>query len=509
MIFIRPTCDRPPFSLSPRLLGSLLVLAISPIVAFTSPANAQAPAPTPIETFPSSLTLTGTRCLFRTCEQPHSLTLRSSGTLSNIEVVPLPLSNADGLNLPATAITAAPIAQLQGTNPVITIPLQFNPLVVPSGEYSGEVLVNYPGGSQRVPVVIRVKDHWLLPLLVLFAGVMLGTAVSAYRDQGRPRDQVIARIGVLRSQMLSDPQVDGVFQDAIQEQLIDVETSLQRQQWESGESAIAQAEQIWIKWRKGRSDWLALIDYRDQLLTGLNKLGIETAFVRKLLQQCNEVIKKMPGLSEPTQLREHLDAIAQQSNQYAQMMPKMQQLTELSQTLPDDESAKTIRHQIQKIQQYMTEINPIPFIEGSDLTASLQTQLKQMASVDQAMDSTIATATPLIPTRRGMEQVGRGSSAAIFATPFAIAPATRPLSLERQIQKANRRLRVFVWTSYAIAVTFLAGAGFIELYGDKPTFGANPWRDYFTLLAWGFGAEATRDAVTRTVQNWQLPGIKE
>jgi hypothetical protein len=62
--------------------------------------------------------------------------------------------------------------------------------------------------------------------------------------------------------------------------------------------------------------------------------------------------------------------------------------------------------------------------------------------------------------------------------------------------------------SYVIAVVFLAGAGFRQLYVDQPTFGANPWKDYFALLAWGFGAEATRDAVTKVVQGWGLPGFK-
>lgn len=38
--------------------------------------------------------------------------------------------------------------------------------------------------------------------------------------------------------------------------------------------------------------------------------------------------------------------------------------------------------------------------------------------------------------------------------------------------------------------------------------GANAWGDYFALLVWGFGAEATRAAVTGMVRNWGLPGIE-
>jgi hypothetical protein len=81
------------------------------------------------------------------------------------------------------------------------------------------------------------------------------------------------------------------------------------------------------------------------------------------------------------------------------------------------------------------------------------------------------------------------------------------VSWEEQASGANVRLKVFTVTSYIIAIVFLAGAGFSQLYVDKPTFGDNPWKDYFALMAWGFGAEATRDAVTKVVQGWSLPGL--
>ena len=70
------------------------------------------------------------------------------------------------------------------------------------------------------------------------------------------------------------------------------------------------------------------------------------------------------------------------------------------------------------------------------------------------------------------------------------------------------RLRWFTGVSYAIALLFLVGGGFSQLYVDNPTFGANPVKDYFALLAWGFGAEASRDAVTKMIQGWGIRGIE-
>ncbi|NEQ34316.1 MAG: hypothetical protein F6K04_25580 [Leptolyngbya sp. SIO4C5] len=47
-----------------------------------------------------------------------------------------------------------------------------------------------------------------------------------------------------------------------------------------------------------------------------------------------------------------------------------------------------------------------------------------------------------------------------------------------------------------------------ELYGSNPTFGAEPLRDYLALLAWGFGAELTRESVVSATQNLGLPLTK-
>ena len=55
------------------------------------------------------------------------------------------------------------------------------------------------------------------------------------------------------------------------------------------------------------------------------------------------------------------------------------------------------------------------------------------------------------------------------------------------------------------ALILLGGTGFNEVYLKKLTFGAELWSDYFALLVWGFGAEATRDSVTSTLRGWGTP----
>jgi hypothetical protein len=112
------------------------------------------------------------------------------------------------------------------------------------------------------------------------------------------------------------------------------------------------------------------------------------------------------------------------------------------------------------------------------------------------------------------EETIRGTESVSFGTPKGLAteaenwlsspPTIHVQSLPDQIAGAGRRLRWFTWLTYAVAVIFLALAGFVELYNASPDFGANGIGDYFTLLAWGFGAEATRAAIADMVQGWSI-----
>jgi hypothetical protein len=484
---------------------NLKLAQLSCILLLSSLVNPIAKAQTAIEATPSSLMLSGTRCLWGDCTQNQVLSIRTNQPIAQLEVVALPLSGDNGRNIPSALFPEKPSSSQVPANRVVSIPFKFDPDRLPSGEYKGDLLLTYQGGVQRIPVVIQVKDSWLPPLLTLLTGVILGVIVSAYREQGQPRDQIILRIGQLRTQLLGDPELDKAiaFQEWIQDHLIDVETAIQRRQFSAGDAAIGEAETLWIKWRKGREDWLKLMVYRDDLTSRVMQLGSNDAFGQTAIRQIDDVVKNMPLLEGPDKLRDQLEAIAKQVYLYAQLVPKITKLNQAAQSLPADE----LPPQTHELQNRIARTHLINLTDTATLQTRLEDALKEMLEMEKEIDSAIAQL-PEAPVQRGMEKVGRGGGE-MFTMPFAIAPAARPLSLEQQIQQAGVRLRLFLWTSYAIAVVFLAGAGFVELYADKPKFGAAPWRDYFALLAWGFGAEAARDAVTKTVKNWQLPGMRD
>ena len=75
------------------------------------------------------------------------------------------------------------------------------------------------------------------------------------------------------------------------------------------------------------------------------------------------------------------------------------------------------------------------------------------------------------------------------------APTNIALHLNKGFQQANLNLKIFASVSYIVALILLIGAGFNEMYFKNETFGERPFGDYFSLLAWGFGAEASREAI--------------
>jgi hypothetical protein len=87
---------------------------------------------------------------------------------------------------------------------------------------------------------------------------------------------------------------------------------------------------------------------------------------------------------------------------------------------------------------------------------------------------------------------------------MATLPGVRVRSLEQAAVAAGQRLRWFMWLTCFITVVLLALAGFVELYSTRANFGSNGLGDYFALLAWGFGAEATRSAIADMVQSWGI-----
>jgi hypothetical protein len=445
---------------------------------------------------PVQQTVVGTRSWvdpivgLRGSSETRTVLLETTTPIKQPELTQLDLYRADGAAVfPASAIS---IGTPSGKPNELIVPIKFDlGKASSSGEFSGNLRLSDRDGQQSIPipVTVRVKDPWLLPLLMLLAGTGLGMGVSAYRAKGKPRDEILVRAGQLRSQMQDDRELEQAeaFRTRLESSLVDIRMALQGERWEEGQAAIAQAELIWSKWLKGRTDWLVQLQYAKTLKERLQDQNPNIPYIQLVSRGLENALRELPDLEGPNQLRDRLDELAQQINRFFQLQGKIKQLNGLfDQLLP--EQKVLWQPKVKSWEQQIESLRPSDSAEIS----RLQTEV----------DGAIAEVTQLIVEQSPTAAVSKGVATVPFMAP---APSAHSLTWEEQGVKAGKQLRLFTWTSYAIAIVFLAGAGFNQLYVDNPTFGANSWKDYFSLLAGGFGAEATRDTVTKAIQNWSLP----
>lgn len=469
-----------------KLCSCVLILLLG--FAWATAAGAQST----VTVTPAQLTVSGARDAVET----RTLLLRATVPITGVQVISLDLASADGKTiLPASALRAALPADEIDAGELLTIPVTVDLRGAPAGEFKGEVLITYHGGSLTVPVTATAKDPWWPPLVVLVVGVVLGMGVSAYRARGRPRDEVLVRVGQLRAQMRGDGDLAARFQTRIEACLVDVEAMLQAEKWQDAQAAVGQAEAILIKWRKGRDDWLAQLAYLARLKDRLGDLSTAVPYVQVVRRDLEDAARDAPDLAEPDALRQRLEVLAGQINRYVQLDARLNDLDALRGRLPADQT-EIWQGRALDLQQRLGNLRP----DDEPNYQALQ------GEVEAAVADLTALALPAPRPEMIVKGIGvRGLGEALVHL-LAPAPSVRPSTAETQLASARIRLRLFTWFSYAVALVVLIGAGFAELYIARPAFGANAWGDYFALLAWGFGSEATRAAVTEMLRGWGLPG---
>ena len=439
----------------------------------------------PISVKPDRLIVRGTRG----GSESRNLLVQTRDGLENLQVVPLALETWGGeATFPDAGIIAGEPETKIDADSILTLPLKFDfDRIRRSGEYNGQLLLKYDNGQQTVPLTIQLKDSPFIPLIVLLTGVGLGVGLSTYRAQGKPRDRVLVRMGQLHAQMSADPKLARAtsFQAQIDAHLLDMEMALQGEQWDAAAEAIDRAEAIWVTWRRHREDWIAQMDYGDRLIQRIQEegnLSPERSYLQSVCRRINRAIQDAPnGL--PQALQQQLDECGEYLNRYLLLEEDLKHLNSLCARIAPGEAEEPWR------------------VETQNLALQLNTMVPNDGETYQTLSKDLKTAIAKLEplTTVGSRDMVLSIPRLVFAPP-SVHPATAtPTS------KAPVQLQVFSLTSYAIATILLSGLGFIQLYVKPTTFGANLWSDYLTLLAWGFGAEVTRESVTKVVRDWGRP----
>jgi hypothetical protein len=504
-----------------------------------------------LEITPSQLTVTAIQ------QQTVSRTLliRANQAVQNMSIIPLDLKDAEGGKvLPANAIHVEGDNSTLDSNGLLTVIIRIDLRDVLSGQYTGDLLISTENGNRPVPITVTVKDPPYLPALVLVAGVGLGLVVSEYRSKGKPRDEILVNLGQIRTQIKVDGELHqqgNAFYNLIEAELIDVEVALEAQQWEEAKVSIDKASVVWNLWRRGRSDWLVQLEAYTNLLMKLDSLGGKNVhYIASLLQVAEDTFRKTPTYAGPSELREQLLALYETTNNYVNLLETLKDLEntgpsgriqaqalkkQLDSLEPDQqEEQKTLGIKIDAaIQKANRKFLSDQLVwlekkcatltgEKADAWISKIHELKQELdnlSMDNQIDyqELAGRVEAAVTTIKNMPEIGVGSDETISPdfemslrdtrsreSKLVNVPAITLRTITTQVASAGTRLRIFTAITYAVAVILLALAGYVELYVARNDFGSNTVADYFGLLAWGFGAEATRSAITDMVKSWGM-----
>lgn len=466
----------------------------------------------------------------------RTIQLRLNEDVLNLRAQPMELiSERQGGALPVQHIKAAPApTELADELPppkTVAFMLTIDLSGVAAGEYSGALPFTYQGGELKLPLKISVRHSPALPLLVLIGGVLASMGLSAYRGRGRPRDQVVVRMellrqfvqrdralanGIPRNQSEADTDVLGPalatspephagltssrlipnpFKARILTSLIDVELCLQSERWEEARAKLDEADALLRKWIAGRLGWIYQIAYLGRLEESLAARAPRSRYLQGMRSTLTDLIANAPSEPAPQAMREATQRLTARLADYQRLDAKLQTLESLRPLLvPELETAFTLL--CGDLRTRLEDLRP----EAAD-TAALNSDIDQALKefTDKLKQSTAGGG----GQSKGVRTVALESHPAPDVEP--IPDSHLKWHAPGQAAEARSRLRWFVLGSYAIALGLLAGSGFNEIYAKNLTFGADLWVDYLALVLWGFGAEATRDSIASTLRSLGIP----
>jgi hypothetical protein len=429
-----------------------------------------------------------------------SVRLTTTGNIAQLlQITPSDLELANGSSrIPAQAITVTNPDTLLSANQTKTLEIQLEgDALHKSGEFKGNLLIQYDGNSQTLPLTIHVKSRARLPWIVLLAGAGLGTGLSLYRAVGLPKDELIVRVGKLRTQMRGETEVPAErFKAQVEGELIGVETALSNREWETAETHLQSAQTLWTRWLSGKSDWIAQIAYLDDLLKEVND---SNAYQQAIKAELENIQRQLADRETPQALADHVRPVREQLEQYRRGDAWLEKLSDLSARLKDPAQADFWNQTRARLEDELGALLP-------DKTDAFNAWLDKVKDAEKELSQAIAKQTTRTNTsteRAATDFFPRGLA-------LGSMPEVGQQGRQNPSQASKRSLKTFQVVSQTAAIALIAWLGMAEIYERDATFGDQPISDYFGLFAWGFGAEVSRDAIVKALGDLKAaPGLKK
>ena len=286
------------------------------------------------------------------------------------------------------------------------------------------------------------------------------------------------------------------FVAKVEASLVDVETALATKQWKAAEDGVNQAQSTWDNWRKHSRSWIPQLDYSQALIDKIPTINHlpGTAYAEALQTKLEDFKLQIANGEPPDANQKKLDVLRQAINRFKEGSALVEGFRWQADRLQEPAKSQMLNRQSLRLEQLKTldldKLDTVFENWQTQITNDLKEVAEQLKQEQRASE---------MPATDPM----RAPSAA--PSPVAPVPSLRAATTLETVRSAQDRLKVFRLLGQGIAVISLTWLGMVELYEGDPTFGNAPMANYFSLLAWGFGAEVTRDSVVNAIQDLTQP----
>lgn len=439
----------------------------------------------------------------------RNLRIQLPGSADGLELVSSDLVRAsDGRAIPAQQISVTPdnsaaVPRISGGGgTLVASVLQIDLRGAAGGEFTGELLVRHAQGTLLIPLTVRVKHTWELPLLALLGGLVAGIGLTTYRAQVQPLDELTTRLKplVAATDPTTQPPMPEPFRAALNEHIFDVTAALNGRDLGTARTALATAEGVYAQWRKQREAWQQQFDHLDALRQTLTASSLTKQAQQQFAHQIAELERTAPHASSIGDFAKQVGQLQLFAQSYLDQRTALQQLAAQVGTLTNPATQEQWSRTVRALQ---AEHAALPLdaktIEQHTVFATKvlaqRDQLEQVLLAEQEERRTRSLDAESFEVGRAMPKAPAMTLPGIELPPLPLLGAVGS-NPSRSARQATWRLWLAFLLGYGVVLVLLAAGGFAELYTKNAVFGANGWADYLALMAWGFGAETSRVAIT-------------
>lgn len=477
---------------------------------------------TDLTTSPTGLTISS---VTGTSETRTFLILNSNtaANITNLQIVSLDLVRTDNERIiPASAITPASPATIVPPGGFVKEPVQFDFRSTASGEYTGSLLISANDSRTLMPVLVKLKDPFPLPLFVLIVFTFFSVVIYDYATRGLKSDQLKIKINSIESRLYSEfkqsayEPFTGHFYEKIANPLISAKEKLRQANYEGAEAEYTKAETVWTRWISFRDQWRDRLQESEALKKRLDALIQE---IRDTLQDdapqqdlpirvmmdrdlqkiwedaANPETKPEATRTSIAELTGRVDLFDQTYRDISEAVSQLQ--TPLA---PLPECIRRLRHDLLLLNYRANDPDTVAFLK--EYPAKKQECLKNLVPVQMENDALILLQR-ISPGIYEYNLMNAGSEPAAIPGDQA-APAVAPDAAQRKWHIRVTKFSLWIYDklhSIFIPAAILVFLGYSQLYLSNATFGVNGIGDYATLILWGFGTGPASDTIVQLVKS--------